>query len=250
MNTILLSAVWLAILPLATSATVLAKGEDSGHSQAVGFSCAVWENLPFPELFYRHGTEYLPVELTAGQRSKVHPLKGVETLELFIRKAQAADATAPSAARNYNRVGMAPMLKGVKRMLFLIEAKQDSTGMPLQLLGMDDTLEAFPAGSFRFLNQTPNPLRILCAGATHELPPGALQVVTPELPKAGGFLPVIIKNEDDRKLLENRFFAQPTGRELIIIRPPAEGRTELVMKFLSDPIPASPRSSRKPPDRK
>jgi hypothetical protein len=88
------------------------------------------------------------------------------------------------------------------------------------------------------------------AGVTHELPQVTLKVVTPELPEAGGFLPAIIKNEEGRNVLENRFFAQRSGRELVIISPPAEGRTELVMKFLSDTIPASPPSDRKPSHRK
>jgi hypothetical protein len=250
MNTKLLLAVLLVILPLAIPTALNAKGEDSGHSKAIEFSCAAWENLPYPELLYRHGDEYLPLVLSPGQRSKVYPLKGVETLELFIRNKKATGSGKSDASPEYERVAMAPLLNGVKKMLFLIEAKRDSNGLPLQLFGMDDSLETFPAGSFRFLNQTPNLLRIDLAGVTHELPQVTLKVVTPELPEAGGFLPAIIKNEEGRNVLENRFFAQRSGRELVIISPPAEGRTELVMKFLSDTIPASPPSDRKPSHRK
>ncbi|MEI8036941.1 MAG: hypothetical protein WCJ14_01000 [Verrucomicrobiota bacterium] len=250
MNPKLLFAVLLVIFPLAIPPALNAKSEDSGHSKAIEFTCAAWEKLPYPELYYLHGKQYLQLELSAGQRSKVYPLKGVEALELFIRKVSAAGSGISDAAPEYERVAMAPLLKGVKRMLFLIEASKDSKGMPLQLLGMDDTLETFPAGSFRFINQTPHLLRIEFAGVTRDLPQGALKVVTPDLPEAGGFLPAIIQNEDGRKILENRFFAQRTGRELIIISPPAAGRTELVMKFLSDTIPASPTTPRKPSHRK
>jgi hypothetical protein len=250
MNTKLLLGVLLAMLSLTTSSTVQAKEKTSDHSDAIEFTCAVWDNLPYPELFYQDGKRHQPLELTAGQRSKVYPLKGVGVLELFIRNEKATDTGTSNASPEYERVGIAPLLKGVKRMLFLIEAKKDSNGLPLQLLGMDDSLETFPAGSFRFFNQTPNLLRIDLAGVTHELPHGALKVATPELPEAGGFLPAIIKNEEGRNVLENRFFAQRSGRELVIISPPAEGRTELIMRFLSETIPVSPPSDRKPSPRR
>lgn len=53
--------------------------------------------------------------------------------------------------------------------------------------------------------------------------PSELKIVTPVLPEAGGFLPVVIKNEQGLSLLENRFLALRPGRELVIISPPARG---------------------------
>lgn len=248
-NKFLLTAL-LALLPLATSVTMQAQGEHSGEAGAVEFTCVAWEHLPYPELFYRQGREHLPLVLSQGERSKIYPLKGAESLELFTRKDKAADTGTTNATLEYELIGTAPLLKGVKRMLFLIEAKKDAKGLPLQLLGIDDSLETFPAGSFRFINQTPSPLRIEFGGTTCELPPDALKVVIPEIPAAGGFLPAIIKDAEGRNLLENRFFAQHTVRELVIISPPAEGRTGLAMKFLSDTVPASTRSGKKPDSRK
>jgi hypothetical protein len=239
----LLFALFSFALPLALQA----KDESPGHSGSIQFSCAVWEKPPYPELFYHHGGEYLPIEISVGQRSKAYPLNGVEALELFIRKKMPAGAAEPSAAVEYERVGKAPLLPDVKRMLFLIEAKKDANGLPLRVLGIDDSLEIFPAGSYRFFNQTPDLLRIKFGGATHDLPQGALKVVTPELPEAGGFLPVIIRDEQGRILLESRFLAQRTGRELVIIGPPAEGGTGIAIRFLSEIIPPSPPSTQEPP---
>jgi len=54
-----------------------------------------------------------------------------------------------------------------------------------------------------------------------------------------------LKDAEGRNILENRFFAQPTGRELVVISPPAEGQTEMSLKFLSDIIPASPTPRKK-----
>ena len=248
-NNFLLTAL-LALLPLATSVTMQAQGEHSGEAVAVEFTCVAWEHLPYPELFYRQGSEHLPLALSEGERSKIYPLKGAESLELFTRKDKAADAGTSNVPLEYELIGTAPLLKGVKRMLFLIEAKQDAKGLPLRLLGIDDSLETFPGGSFRFINQTPDLLRIEFGGTNCELPPEALKVVIPEIPASGGFLPAIIKDAEGRNLLENRFLAQPAGRELVIISPPAEGRTGLTMKFLSEIVPASPPPGKKPDSRK
>lgn len=235
-----------ALFSFALSVALQAKDESTGHSGSIQFSCAVWEKPPYPELFYHHGGEYLPIEISVGQRSNAYPLKGLEAFELFIRREMAAGAVDSNAAAEYERVGTAPLLPNAKRMLFLIAAKEDSNGLPLRVLGLDDSLEIFPAGSYRFFNQTPDLLRIEFGGATHDLPQGAWKVVTPELPEAGGFLPAIIKNEQGSILLENRFLAQRTGRELVIIGPPAKGRTEIAIQFLSEITPASPQSAQKP----
>lgn len=238
----LLSALFSIALPVALQA----KDESPGHSGSIRFSCAVWEKPPYPELFYHHGGEYLTIEVSVGQRSKAYPLKGVEALELFIRKKMPAAAAESNAAVEYERVGTAPLLPDAKRILFLIDAKKDANGLPLRVLAIDDSLEIFPAGSYRFFNRTPDLLRIEFGGATHDLPQGGWKVVTPELPEAGGFLPAILRDEQGRILLENRFLAQPTGRELVIIGPPAEGRTGIAIRFLSEIIPAGSPSTQKP----
>jgi hypothetical protein len=249
-----LLAVFPAILLLFVPATLEAKGKKRATPPAVEFSCFVWQDIPIPELFYRQGQQYLPVKLSPGQRSQPCPIQGADALELFQRSAKAAGKGGSVSAADYDLVGRAPLLNGTKRMLFLIEATKDSgknsNSHPFRLHGMDDSLEAFPAGSFRFVNLTPDLLRIELAGAILELPGGAQKVVTPEIPESGGFLPVVIKNETGRHLLENRLLAQRTGRELVLIAPPAGGRTDLTVKFLSDSIPASSKSGEKAPSRK
>ena len=244
-------AAFLAILPLAIPAALQAEEKESPDPQTVGFSCVAWDIQPFPELFYREGKEYLPIKLSAGQRSPAYHIQDAHALELFVRKEKAASDGKSVSFDSYKLAGLAPLLEGVGRMLFLIEPTNESdkysNGLPLQLRGMDDSLETFPAGSFRFINLTPDLLRIEFGGATHDLPEGDAKILTPDLSAAGGFLPVIIKNEEGRIVLENRFFAQRTGRELVIISPPDEGRKELKVKFLSDAIPASPSPVKKAP---
>ncbi|MCX6972291.1 MAG: hypothetical protein NTV93_19375 [Verrucomicrobia bacterium] len=239
----LLLPAFLAILLPATPGMLEAK--EPASPGILEFSCVTWNNLPCPDLFYRQGNKYLPIKLSPGQRSQSYPLKDARALELFIPMESPADGAKPASPDHYEMVGLAPLLEGAKRMLFLIEAKKDSNGLPLQLRGLDDSVESFPAGSFRFINLTPDLLRIEFGGATHELPQGEAKVVAPDLTAAGGFVPVIIKDAEGRKILENRFFAQPTGRELVVISPPADGRPEMSLKFLSDVIPATPTPRKK-----
>jgi len=235
----------LAVLPLASTATLQAGEPVSATPGIREFSCIAWDNLPCPELFYRQGNRYVPIKLSPGQRSQAYPLKDAHALELFFLKERAADSGKPASSDNFELAGLAPLLPEAKRMLFLIEVRKDFNGLPLQLRGMDDSVETFPAGSFRFFNQTPNLLRIEFGGATLDVPQGEAKVVVPALTAAGGFLPVIIKDAEGRNILENRFFAQRTGRELVVISPPVEGRTEMSLKIFSDVIPASPTPPKK-----
>lgn len=239
----------LAILPLAPPAAVQAGERESADPQTVEFSCVAWDSLPFPELFFREGKEYLPIKLTGGQRSPTYHLRDAHALEVFVRKEKAAAGGEAASSDSYKLAGLAPLLEGSIRMLFLIEPTKEtdknSSPLPLQLRGMDDSQEAFPAGSFRFINLTPDLLRVEFGGANHDLPEGGAIVLKPDLSAAGGFLPVILTNEEGRIVLENRFFAQRMGRELVIISPPDEGRKELKVKFLSDVIPASPSPAKK-----
>lgn len=243
-----------AILLLGAPVTLPAKEKKPAASPMVEFSCVVLGEIPLSELFYRRGQEYLPIKLSSGQRSQPCTIQEAYTLEILRRSEKAAGKEKSNSFADYELVGLAPLLKGAKRILFLIEPTKESdleaNGLPLQLRGMDDSLEVFPRGAFRFVNLTPDPLRVEMSGATMALPRGAQKVVVPELPKAGEFLPVVIKNEAGRHLFENRLFAQPTEREMVLIIPSADGRADLTVKFLSDPDLATQPSGKQAPSRK
>jgi len=246
-----LLSVLVAILPLATPDLLQAGEKEAADPQTIDFSCVAMGNLPFPELFYRGGKEYLPIKLSSGQRSQVYRLQDANALELFVQNEKAADDGKSASSDSYKLVGLAPLLEGAVRMLFLIEpaneSDKNSSGLPLQIRGLDDSLETFPAGSFRFINLTPDLLRIEFGGATHDLSGGDEKVLSSNISATGGFLPVIIKNEEGRTVLENRLFGQSNGRELVILSPPDEGRKGLKVTFLSDIIPASPSPGKKSP---
>lgn len=197
------------------------------------FSCLVWEPLALSELYYRKGAEFLPLKLTPGCRSPKYVIKGTSSLELHFQR------EGPEGQSEYRLVGLAPRIDHSDRVLFIIEEIEDSHGLPLQLIAFDDSLEAFPAGSFRFVNETPDSLRIVFGGESSELAVASSIVVPSAVGKSGGFLPVAIQDKLGSALLETRLFCQANGRQIAFIRPPKNAGGRLRVTYLSELLAGS-----------
>lgn len=224
----------VALLPLATPIELKAKGEDSGGAGVIKFSCLAWEPLSIPELFYRDGKDYLPLELAPGNRSQLYPMKSGNTLELYV-KIDGVDGISP-----YKLVGKAPWLEGARRMLFLVDPVSNSSGMPLRILGVNDALDVFPPGTFRFLNFSNATLHVKFAGQVHKLPVGEITVVKSNVSEKGGFLPFQMSDSNGKTIFETRLFSQPSGREMVFIGNPAEPVELPRVKFVTEIIPPEP----------
>lgn len=216
---------------------VVALAQPADEKSGVQFSCVVWKDLPYPALFFRQGTEFLPLTLLPRQRSQMYSLQGQEALELYIAKDQA------SGKPTHELVGRAALPQQAKQMLFMIQESANGGKLPLTVFGMDDSLDAFPVGSFRFLNFTNLPLQVEFGGATNKLSPQAIQVVQPEIPKLGGFLPFMIKDSEGRIGFQTRLFGQPMGRKMVLIVPPTKAGEKLAVLFLPQIIPPPPPES-------
>ena len=215
----------------------------TGHStwaqepvaRAVNFTCVTWDSLPDEEVFFRKGSVYERVQIGFKRRSKIQDLApGSEFFELF-RKVVSADGNV-----DYQLIGRTANVSGTDRALFFIQLFAES-GQPsrLGLFGIDDSLSTFPVGSFRFFNATGENLQVLLNRSKAQVPAQGMTVVQPELPAAGGFMPVYIGDADANVIYESRFFAQPRGRKLVIIRPPEESGRRIRLRFLSEMISSS-----------
>jgi hypothetical protein len=209
---------------------MLVCGEDTKKAAPFQFSCVVWKDLPYPELLYRQGEEFLPLELPPRQRSQMYPLKGQEVLELYVAKDM------PDGKPGHELVGKAALRPETGRMLFMIQESEDKAALPLSVYGLDDSLKGFPMGSFRFLNFTKIPLQVEIAGVTDNLPPARDKVVTPDIPKLGGFLPFYIRDAKGNIGFQTRLFGQPRGRKMVIIVPPKNESENLAVLFLPEII--------------
>jgi hypothetical protein len=220
----LAAILWVAVAPM------LVCGQDTKEHAPFQFSCVVWKDLPYPELLYRQGEEFLPLELPPRQRSQMYPLKGQEAFELYVAK------DLPDGKPGHELVGKAALRAGTGRMLFMIQEAADKTGLPLAVYGLDDSLKEFPMGSCGFLYITNNPLQVEIAGVTDNLPPQRDKVVTPEIPKLGGFLPFFIRDAKGNIGFQTRLFGQPRGRKMVIIVPPKKESENLAVLFLPEII--------------
>jgi hypothetical protein len=105
---------------------------------------------------------------------------------------------------------------------------------------MDDALDNFPPGTFKFLNFSKSALQVKFGDKITQLPAGEMSVVKSNVPKLGGFVPFIISDARGKIIFETRLFGQPTGREIVFIGPPAKPAGLPRVKFLTEIIPSEP----------
>lgn len=223
----------ISVLLLAASSALL-RAQPALAKPALEFSCLVWEPLPVPAVFYLDGKSYRPLELSPGNRSNLYPLKESAALELYTRDVGAG------GAESYKLVGKSPLVAGTRRMLFVIDPAQQSAGLPLAIFGMDDALDSFPPGTFKFLNFSVSALQVKFGGQISPLPAGEIRVVKSNVPKSGGFVPFLVGDAHGKIIFETRLFCQPTGREIVFIGPPAKPAGPPRVKFLTQTIPPEP----------
>ncbi len=184
----------------------------------VKFSCAIWNNLSFSEIFYRQGKEFIPLKLSVGNRSELYSLRGATALELYILIEAEKSETGKA---EYRLVGQSTLPVGIKRILYFITEINNPESLPLRLSGVDDSLLSFPRGAFRFVNLTNVSLNVYFGEEVNEISPKKMTLVKSKVSKAGGLLPFIVQDPDGRNVYENRFFAQETGRDMVFILPPS-----------------------------
>ena len=235
-----------ALFSFALPVALQAKDESPGHSGSIQFSCAVWEKLSYPELFYRDGKSYLPLEFFPGNRSQLYPLKDGNALELYEK------VTAEDGEVTYQLVGKAPLVAGARRMLFLVDPVANASRLPLKLYGVNDALDVFPPGTMRFFNFSPTELQVKFAGQVSKLTAGGMSLVKSNVSEKGGFIPFLIGDPNGEVVFETRLFSQPSGRDMVFIGAPAQPGGRVLVKVLPQlvspepPQPAGQQSSSSP----
>ena len=191
----------------------------------IEFSCVSWEKLSYSELFYRYGREFLPLKIRPRNRSDLYPIKPKAAFEIYTRETNENDEI------SFKLVGQSTLPAGTKRVLFFISDSVSGEELPLKVKGIDDSLEAFPPSSFRFVNFTRIPLQVVFDGDKSVIAPKKMTVVKFKTSSDGGLLPFYIKNSLGAILYENRLFSTPNGRDMIFINPPKTkgGRVSIML---------------------
>jgi len=231
---IILAIAGLYLLGSPTQAQDVNTDEKPATDFRTSFSCVIWEPLGY-ELFYYHQELYRPLKLPLKRRSELFEIApNTEFLELF------RQVTTEEGETVYQLAGRAPIVEKTDRILYFLSKNERDAEMPIRLFGIDDSLEAFPSGSFRFLNTTQVPLSVMINETKADVPPRGIVVVSPEIPKSGGFLPFYIADLERQKVIyQTRLYGQAKGRNMafILIEEDQTTQGRVNIRFLSELIP-------------
>jgi hypothetical protein len=228
---ILLSVICLLLLAVAPT-DIQAQNETRQARRE--FSLLAWNALPHTPLYYRNGKTMSELKINSGRRSKSYPLTAVDELKIFTVEKDS------EGKEEYKLIGRASMMDGAKKMLFVVVANNRASGLPLAIFGINDSLDVFPAGSFRFMNFTSVPMEGHFNGETFRLKPGKTTVVESKKESGGGLLPFYIRTMEGVMLYETRLLGQPSGREIVFITPPSNDSGRVNIKFLPQTVPRAP----------
>ena len=227
----LLSAI---LLCLACTSSLSAQQPAGGALQC---SFVTWENLSIPALLYKDGDNYHEIKMMKRQRSQLYEMKrGQAEMQLFREVVNDEGETV------YAVVAKSPIKPGSSSMLFFIQERSEKKEgeLPLLLSGIDDSLEAFPMGSFRFVNNTKTPVQVLFPSSKDVVQARSAKVLVPKIPQLGGFIPLYILDMNKNVLFQSRFFGQPRGRKMVFVNPPKGPESKVHVAFLPHIVPLPP----------
>lgn len=189
-------------------------------------------------LYYRQGEEFLPIKFEDSRRSQAYLLKRMSNFELYRDAKQPKDDQPP-----YDLLANTVIPSGSSQILLLVIPfqKKSSEELNYKVIAMDDSLSAFPLGTFRFVNFTQLPLLVKFAGEVKKLPAKKMTVMSCKPGKGGGFRPFIIGNAEGKQIFGTKLFGQASGRELVFISPPLRSgsntpRVKFITQLMGTPI--------------
>lgn len=230
------------LLGTSSSQAQPSKSQNADAGSPLVFTCVIFDPLPIEPLFYRDGKTQTPIVPRTMRRSLPYKLGPETRFDLLTTE------TLQDGSTGYKIVGTAPIPQGVSRVMFLIEPKpqRGPNDLPLNILAVEDSLERFPPGAFRYANATPIPLRIEFGGVAASASPGETVLIKPRALEAG-YYPVKIFDASGQVIFQSRFFWEPVVREYVIIKPGANvSEGKLSLRFISEVVEPQPPAAAQP----
>lgn len=204
--------------------------------KGVQFSCMLWEG-PLPQkIYYQDGEGYREVVPYTSSRSLPHWLEKSKEFRLYTMTQPEANG-GKEQEPVYTLVGQSKLLPGISPILFILIPSQGEEGFKIRIMALDDSLDGFPAGSFRFANFSAADLMVKFAGAIKKIPARGMTIMKSQIGKNGGMVPFLIGNQNGEKVFETRLFAQASGREIVFIGPPKKEGGLPSVRFLPQLLP-------------
>lgn len=203
------------------------RAQPSGGQREVEFSCISWNGLPSETLYYWDGSAHQPVELKKYKHSPAYKTVG-DQFYLFVERTNRA------GEKVYQRLARAPFAKESSKMLYVIKHRGKGEGLKVQIMGIDDSLAAFPKGSFRFINLMNHKIMLRFDDKRINLASRRSRVVSVNGSVLGGYMPFLVGNKQGEIILETQIFHQPAGRKLVFIGPSDRGRVKPTVKYFTE----------------
>ncbi len=181
------SVPFFLVLLLLVRGPLLASPEQPTPFRVNAFSYEV----PFAGLHVLRGVEHLPIDVQPFTPGRHLELPGTSrSLEFFLdakapREAAAAPAEgaapgAPPHVPEWRKVATV-QLPATGRDFTLVFVPQQGQAEPFRVVTIDNSADAFPAGTIRLINFSPHPVALQLGAEQSTLAPGAQMLKTPQL---------------------------------------------------------------------
>jgi len=158
-------------------------------------------------LYYSNGKSFKPLVFVKGARSKTYTRAISNSFEIFTSEVS-------NGKTIYVSVGIVSIDPQTERHLFLIEPS--TMKEKLRITALDDTVESFPRGSYKYYNLTKFPITANLNGSISTIPPQRMTQVCPNIPNGGALIPFYLHYKN-QTLYESRLYCQSSERRIIFI---------------------------------
>jgi len=193
----------------------------------------LWENQPYEEVFYKNAGEFVSLKLLSDRRSELYELTNMESLELYVKK------EAPDGEIEMVLVGKSGFPASADRLLFILSYRPNRDTLPFAVIGINDSLDVFPPGSFRVINFTAEQLSVRVGGKSEKLEPQKLKVLKPDIPEKGGLVSLVVSDAKGKPVFGRRLFGQSRSRQMVFVLVDEDAKRGVRAKLLPDIVPVN-----------
>ncbi len=184
-------------------------------AQAIKQSDAVFRTLGLgvniTDIFYKQGKKDVPIQVTQDARSEFYPLPSEPIVE-FYRMEKVDDGSERRIP-----VARAALPSGAK-LLLLVFSTGPSKAPVVETL--DDSLTAFPGGSYRVLNRLDQPLEAIIKEQKKAIPERGMALVDARGPGSTRFVQIFVSSKPKpRLILSNNWAFSDSVRTLVVVAP-------------------------------
>lgn len=206
------------------------------------FTCAKFNAVDTSNLYYNKGKEYIKLELPQTVRSKIYPVTLGENRKLVFFSLSKDEKDQDV----YTPVARAHFPEKTNQVLVLFAKSKKVKKSKYRLLVIDDSLEVFPVGSFRFFNFTKEPLLVSFHKTKKVVKPRSETLIKLKISSNGQFIPFILKNKKGDIYYETKLIGQQINRDMVFIKNVISNTYKVKLKFLSETIPVSSLTNEQP----